>query len=49
MPKYQEANPALLTVVTSPFLFGMMYGDVGHCGMLLLVGLFLGYKGEKLK
>ena len=39
VPRYREANPALLTVVTFPFLFGVMYGDVGH-GLMLLVGAF---------
>merc|ERR1712050_259811 len=49
IPRYQEANPALLTVVTFPFIFGMMYGDIGHGSMLLLVGLWLVMNSEKLR
>jgi len=49
IPKYQEANPALLTLVTFPFIFGMMYGDVGHGSMLLLTGLFLCWKAESIR
>jgi V-type H+-transporting ATPase subunit a len=29
VPRYREANPALFTTVTFPFLFGVMYGDMG--------------------
>ena len=37
VPRYQEANPALFSCVTFPFLFGVMFGDVGH-GILLFLG-----------
>merc|ERR1740138_304499 len=49
IPRYQEANPALLTVVTFPFIFGMMYGDVGHGSLLLLTGIYLVNFGEPLR
>lgn len=34
VPKYLEANPAVLTIVTFPFFFGMMFGDMGHGSVL---------------
>ncbi len=41
VPAYREANPGLFTVVTFPFLFGVMYGDVFHGSVIALFGLLL--------
>merc|ERR1719421_1779690 len=48
IPSYQESNPAVIACVTFPFIFGMMYGDVGHGTLLALAGAFLCMKGKKL-
>lgn len=47
IPNYKEVNPALFACVTFPFLFGVMFGDIGHGGVLLLVSTFLCLFGEK--
>ena len=36
VPRCGEINPAAFTIVTYPFLFGVMFGDVGH-GLLVLI------------
>jgi V-type H+-transporting ATPase subunit a len=46
IPSYKEVNPAIFTIVTFPFLFAVMFGDIGHGVMLLLFALFLVYKDE---
>jgi V-type H+-transporting ATPase subunit a len=49
LPRYQEANPMLLSLVTFPFLFGVMYGDVGHGLLLFLFGVFLVMNADDFK
>lgn len=37
VPLYKEINPAYFTIITFPFLFGVMFGDVGHGSFLLII------------
>ena len=46
IPRYREANPALFTAATFPFLFGVMYGDIGHGLFLFFAGLYLLWNEE---
>jgi len=41
IPNYGSANPAAITTVTFPFIFGMMYGDIGHGCLLTCIGAAL--------
>jgi len=49
VPSYLEANPALISIVTFPFLFGMMFGDMGHGSILLAIALVMVFGNERLK
>eukprot|EP00919_Chromeraceae_sp_WS-2016_P031100 GHVR01073531.1.p1 GENE.GHVR01073531.1~~GHVR01073531.1.p1 ORF type:complete len:503 (+),score=174.39 GHVR01073531.1:219-1511(+) len=41
VPRYGEVNPGVITCISFPFLFGVMYGDIGHGSILLCVSIFL--------
>lgn len=49
IPRYLEINPAYFNVVTFPFLFGVMYGDIGHGLLLLAFSLYLCWYNEDIK
>ena len=49
VPRYGEVNPSLYSIITFPFLFGIMFGDIGHGGLLLLFALYLVFKHDEIK
>ncbi|AFZ81573.1 vacuolar ATP synthase subunit A, putative [Theileria equi strain WA] len=49
VPRYKEVNPAPFTVITFPFLFGIMFGDIAHGLCITIFGLFLIFNYHKLK
>ena len=41
IPTYQEVNPAYLSIVTFPFLFGVIFGDIMHGSILFIFASYL--------
>lgn len=45
-PLYREINPTAFNIVTFPFLFGIMFGDIGHGALLFLIGTYFCLKKD---
>ncbi|MEM2739801.1 MAG: V-type ATPase 116kDa subunit family protein, partial [Candidatus Bathyarchaeia archaeon] len=39
LPSYHEFNPAIFFSITFPIIFGLMFADIGHGLLLLILGL----------
>ncbi|KAF8973431.1 H(+)-transporting V0 sector ATPase subunit a [Entomortierella lignicola] len=48
MARYREVNPGLFTIISFPFLFAVMFGDVGHGILVLLLAVYLVLNERKL-
>lgn len=46
--RYREVNPGLFTVITFPFLFAVMFGDVGHGALVAMFAGFMIWKEVSL-
>ncbi|KAG5437282.1 hypothetical protein PCANB_001075 [Pneumocystis canis] len=46
---YREANPGLIAIVTFPFLFSVMFGDLGHGFLMFIAALYLCLNEKKLE
>lgn len=49
LPRYGEANPLIFNIVSFPFLFGVMFGDIGHGFLLFLFGLYLVWDADRIR
>jgi len=45
---YREVNPALFTIISFPFLFGVMFGDMGHGTIMALIAGYMIWKERQM-
>ncbi|KAI8992299.1 V-type ATPase, V0 complex, 116kDa subunit family [Pilobolus umbonatus] len=46
--RYREVNPGLFTIVSFPFLFAVMFGDIGHGAIMFLIAIYMCWNEKKL-
>ena len=49
LPSYRDIDPTLITAIMFPVLFGLMFPDIGHGSLLLILGLLMVLGVKKLK
>ena len=49
IPRYKEVNPGLFSIISFPFLFGIMFGDIGHGFLILLLAIYIEINRKKIK
>ena len=49
IPRYREINPGFFNVITFPFLFGVMFGDIGHSLIVFIFSLFLCFNKKNIE
>lgn len=45
---YQEVNPGLFAIITFPFLFAVMFGDIGHGTIIFVAAIYMILAERKL-
>jgi V-type H+-transporting ATPase subunit a len=47
IPSYKEVNPAVFCIISFPFFFGVMFGDIMHGSLLFLFATYLCWSSKK--